>query len=166
MDIPDHPGPPVSRRRFLTIAAGTGAAIAGLPLLQAAAGAAPAAGPRSPGATQAEFTPQPLGIDTRVPRLSWQLSSEERGVVQSAYQILVATSDDALAHDRGDLWDSGRVSSPSRWGSSTAGCRCGPGNDASGRSGRGISTVTALAGAHRTGGRRACSRPTTGRRAG
>ena len=34
-----------------------------------------------------------------------------RGVKQSAYQVLVASSADALQKDQGDLWDSGKVQS-------------------------------------------------------
>ena len=43
------------------------------------------------------------------PRLSWRIESEERGQTQSASQILVASSAEKLAEDKGDLWDSGKV---------------------------------------------------------
>lgn len=58
-----------------------------------------------------EYSVNPLGIDTQEPRLQWRVASEERGQRQTAYQILVASSADVLAQDRGDLWDSGRVES-------------------------------------------------------
>lgn len=58
-----------------------------------------------------EYRINPLGIDVVNPRLSWALESTERGTVQAAYQILVSSSEDALAHDKGDLWDSGKVES-------------------------------------------------------
>ena len=58
-----------------------------------------------------EYRENPLGIDVRVPRLSWQLVSSERGQQQAAYQILVASSADLLARGQGDLWDSGKISS-------------------------------------------------------
>ncbi|MHA6279332.1 glycoside hydrolase family 78 protein [Salinimicrobium sp. CAU 1759] len=51
----------------------------------------------------------PIGIDVKVPRLSWISTSEERGVSQSAYRILVASSGELLEKDQGDLWDSGRI---------------------------------------------------------
>jgi alpha-L-rhamnosidase len=38
-------------------------------------------------------------------------SSPPRGARQAAYQILVASSEELLAQDRGDLWDSGKVES-------------------------------------------------------
>lgn len=52
-------------------------------------------------------------IDTLQPRLSWLVEGEpeERGQVQTAYQVLVADSLAALEQDRADLWDSRRVDS-------------------------------------------------------
>jgi hypothetical protein len=58
-----------------------------------------------------EYLENPLGIDAAQPRLSWILDSNERGQRQTAYQILAASSADELKKDRGDLWDSGKVSS-------------------------------------------------------
>ncbi len=58
-----------------------------------------------------EYKDAPLGIETTTPRLSWQLTSEARGQVQSAYRVLVASSEDLLKEDRGDRWDSGKVNS-------------------------------------------------------
>ncbi|HWK81718.1 MAG TPA: hypothetical protein VNP95_13185, partial [Thermomicrobiales bacterium] len=60
---------------------------------------------------RAEYLVNPLGLDAERPRLSWQLDAEKRGVVQTAYQVLVASSADALASREGDLWDSGIVES-------------------------------------------------------
>ena len=56
-----------------------------------------------------EYHNNPLGIDITEPRLSWVSQSEKRGWKQSAYQILVASSQENLDQDRGDLWDSGKV---------------------------------------------------------
>jgi alpha-L-rhamnosidase len=58
-----------------------------------------------------EYLVSPQGVDVTNPRLSWVLESTERGAVQTAYQILVSGSEDALAHDKGDLWDSGKIES-------------------------------------------------------
>ncbi len=58
-----------------------------------------------------EYLVNPLGIDA-VPRLSWEIgASNERGVKQVAYQILVASSEEQLKKGKGDLWDSGKVAS-------------------------------------------------------
>ncbi|MCX6895815.1 MAG: family 78 glycoside hydrolase catalytic domain [Verrucomicrobia bacterium] len=56
-----------------------------------------------------EYRENPLGIDVRAPRLSWQLVSSERGQRQTAYRILVASAADLLARGQGDLWDSGKI---------------------------------------------------------
>ena len=58
-----------------------------------------------------EYKQDPLGIDVVKPRLSWKISSERRGELQTAYRVLVASSPEALARDQGDCWDSGKVSS-------------------------------------------------------
>lgn len=53
----------------------------------------------------------PIGIDSPSPRLGWILTSGVRGQRQTAYRVLVASTMEALAQDRGDLWDSGKVAS-------------------------------------------------------
>ena len=53
----------------------------------------------------------PLGVDEWPPSLSWQLRGEGRGLRQTAWQVLVSSSRDALARDAGEVWDSGRVES-------------------------------------------------------
>lgn len=58
-----------------------------------------------------EYLSNPLGIDEVEPRLSWIVTSNQRGARQTAYQILVATCADVLSRDNGDLWDSGKVES-------------------------------------------------------
>lgn len=58
-----------------------------------------------------EYAKDPLSIDTTAPRLSWVLHSDERGQKQTAYQILVASTQEILVSDQGDLWDTGRVDS-------------------------------------------------------
>ena len=62
-------------------------------------------------ALRCEQLVNPQGIDVAQPRLSWTLQSRQRGVKQTAYQILVATSEAGLKSGRPDLWDSGKVSS-------------------------------------------------------
>lgn len=58
-----------------------------------------------------EYARNPLGVDVATPRLFWRVESPTRGQCQTAFQVLVASSAEALAKDRGDLWDSGKVSS-------------------------------------------------------
>ncbi|MDH5467892.1 MAG: glycoside hydrolase family 78 protein [Candidatus Aminicenantes bacterium] len=58
-----------------------------------------------------EYLKNPLGIDVVKPRLSWVLESSERGQKQTAYRIIVSTSEENLSKDIGDLWDSGKMKS-------------------------------------------------------
>lgn len=64
-----------------------------------------------PVALRAEYLIHPQGLDTASPRLQWRLESTRRGVRQTAYQILVASSEQRLARGVGDLWDTGKVTS-------------------------------------------------------
>ncbi len=50
------------------------------------------------------------------PAFSWMVIDPRRGAVQTAYQILVASSEALLAEDRADVWDSARVASPDSTG--------------------------------------------------
>ena len=56
-----------------------------------------------------EYRVDPLGVDAVCPRLSWTMSGTGREARQTAYQVRVASSADALARGSGNLWDSGRV---------------------------------------------------------
>ncbi|MBS7633228.1 family 78 glycoside hydrolase catalytic domain [Candidatus Bathyarchaeota archaeon] len=58
-----------------------------------------------------EYCVDPIGIDAARPRFSWELRHSERGRLQSSYQILVASSEENLRRDFGDIWDSGKVNS-------------------------------------------------------
>ena len=73
--------------------------------------AARASSPLLPVQLRCDYAENPLGVDSRSPRLFWQFDSPERGQLQTAYEILAASSPEILAQDRGDLWDSGRVKS-------------------------------------------------------
>ncbi|MGH7492876.1 MAG: family 78 glycoside hydrolase catalytic domain [bacterium] len=53
----------------------------------------------------------PLGIDERQPRLSWQIISSQRNVRQKAYHVRAAESSADLEHGRRLLWDSGKMAS-------------------------------------------------------
>jgi alpha-L-rhamnosidase len=64
-----------------------------------------------PSHLQCESMTEPLGIDIVHPQLSWQLQDSRRGARQTAYEIRVAGSAEALAQDHADVWDSGKVDS-------------------------------------------------------
>lgn len=58
-----------------------------------------------------EYQVNPLGIDTLKPRLSWEIRSDKRGVMQDSYHILVASSPELVEQGEPDVWDSGVVRS-------------------------------------------------------
>jgi alpha-L-rhamnosidase len=58
-----------------------------------------------------EYATDPLGIDARRPRLSWQLRSDRRGTLQTRYRIQVAGSLGDLDAERSLLWDSDELAS-------------------------------------------------------
>ena len=62
-----------------------------------------------------EYRVDPLGIDVTRPRLGWQFKVDDnparRSQKQTAYQVLVADSEESLRADKGNLWDSGRINS-------------------------------------------------------
>ena len=67
-----------------------------------------------PAHLQIENRNEPLGIDEKAPRLSWQLMQTDtrlRVLHQFAYQIQVASSNSALLQNKPDMWDTGKVHS-------------------------------------------------------
>jgi alpha-L-rhamnosidase len=55
-----------------------------------------------------ENATNPRGVKTPHPQLSWSWAQPR---APRAYQVLVASSEEKLKADEGDLWDSGRVMS-------------------------------------------------------
>jgi len=53
----------------------------------------------------------PVGIDCTQPCFSWRLQSDERETTQTAYQLIVATSEGKLTEGAADVWNSGKVTS-------------------------------------------------------
>ena len=65
--------------------------------------------PATVGNLRCERLENPLGLDADKPGFSWVIESGQRSEMQTAYRILVASSPQTLALNRGDLWDSGKV---------------------------------------------------------
>lgn len=82
-----------------------------IPILAALLLSVSTAAALEPTALRCEYRESPQGIDTVKPRLSWKVVSKDRRQFQEAYRILVASSPQILADGKGDLWDSGKVSS-------------------------------------------------------
>jgi alpha-L-rhamnosidase len=85
------------------------AALLLLPLMSPRATMAADAGHLAAARLRCENLTNPLGVDLPQPRLSWIVTSAERGQRQTAYQVLVAGDAASLAADRGELWDSGKI---------------------------------------------------------
>src|SRR3989339_1069866 len=68
---------------------------------------------------QCEYLSNPLGIDTDVPRFSWEFTSDTkflRGTRQTAYRVLVASNEEMFQEGKADLWDSGKIVSNNTMG--------------------------------------------------
>ncbi len=50
-------------------------------------------------------------VESQAPRLSWRTEASVSNWHQSAYRVLVASSEKGLKSDKGDLWDSGKMDS-------------------------------------------------------
>ena len=62
-----------------------------------------------------------LGVDVQSPRFGWVVNDTARAETQTAYQIIVATDEAAIAANQGALWDSGKVASSQQYGVTYAG---------------------------------------------
>lgn len=58
-----------------------------------------------------EYRNNPIGIDVSQPRLSWQITSTESNVLQTAYQIRAALSVSDLTRTNKLVWNSGKIDS-------------------------------------------------------
>lgn len=58
---------------------------------------------------QIENRANPLGVDNIKPRFSWQLESNQKNVLQTAFQILVSDDENLLQKNIGNVWDSKKV---------------------------------------------------------
>src|SRR4051794_10669141 len=82
------------------------------------------AGSIRPDDLRCEYLVNPLGIDARQPRLSWQLNAEQadaRGLSQPPYRIRVAPPEAGWKENQGALWDSGKGASSQSLHSAYAG---------------------------------------------
>ena len=104
---------PVSRWQLLVL---LGAVTALISAFLTATTATAAPGGLSADRLTVDGKADPLNVTGQQSTLGWQLETHAAGVVQSAYRVAVATSPQLLAHDRPDVWDSGKVASPASVG--------------------------------------------------
>src|SRR5438067_9499426 len=55
----------------------------------------------------------PIGLDVQQPRFSWQLVSDARNVMQTAFEIRVSNNASSLEKNKDIIWSKGKVSSDS-----------------------------------------------------
>ncbi|HEY4209066.1 MAG TPA: family 78 glycoside hydrolase catalytic domain [Puia sp.] len=58
-----------------------------------------------------EYKVDPMGIGSPAPKLSWEIASSGRGILQTAYRILVSEDSSSLENNVGSVWDSRKASS-------------------------------------------------------
>jgi alpha-L-rhamnosidase len=58
---------------------------------------------------QCENRDNPLGVETAKPSLSWKIYSEQKNVLQTAYQIMISDDIDLLYKGMANIWDSKKV---------------------------------------------------------
>jgi len=56
-----------------------------------------------------EYKVDPLGVESLSPKLSWEIESGGRGVLQTAYRVLVSEDSMSLEKNAGTVWDSRKV---------------------------------------------------------
>jgi alpha-L-rhamnosidase len=56
-----------------------------------------------------EYISNPLGIDSKKPRLSWTFPADERNYHQTAFEIIISENEAELKSGRGNVWTSGKT---------------------------------------------------------
>jgi alpha-L-rhamnosidase len=56
-----------------------------------------------------EYQANPVGIDVEKPRFSWKIFYDHKNIFQTAYEIKVAETEQALSEGRNMLWNTGKV---------------------------------------------------------
>jgi alpha-L-rhamnosidase len=51
----------------------------------------------------------PVGLDNKSPHFSWQLSNQQRDIVQTAYRVIVADNPELIKKNIGNIWDSKKI---------------------------------------------------------
>ncbi len=58
---------------------------------------------------QCEYLVNPIGLDTTLPRLHWQMTDSRQGAKQTAYQVIVGIDSTLVANEKREMWDSGKI---------------------------------------------------------
>lgn len=57
------------------------------------------------------YASNPIGIDIEKPQFSWALTNNGAGRIQESYHLLVSDDAALLSREKGNIWDSGKVTS-------------------------------------------------------
>ncbi len=74
-----------------------------------ASGVALGAAPGAPTGLRVNYSTHPLGIDTPAPLFGWLVHDPDRGEVQTAYHLVVASTRERCEAGPGDVWDGGKT---------------------------------------------------------
>ena len=58
-----------------------------------------------------EHLVNPIGIDTDLPRFSWQIDGQKQGIFQTSFQIFLGTDSLEVEAGKGNVWNSGKIKS-------------------------------------------------------
>jgi alpha-L-rhamnosidase len=110
---PNQAVSPLSFQRFLALSIAVWVLIS-MAMLSGAEphSAAQAGGTIHPSLLRCDWRENPIGVQTETPVLSWIPSAVQpglRGLHQTAYRVIVSSSQANLEHGRGDVWDSGKL---------------------------------------------------------
>jgi alpha-L-rhamnosidase len=61
------------------------------------------------GNLKCEYLLNPLGIDAKNPRFTWQMIDDRMGATQTGCQVFVGTDSSEVAEGKGNIWNSGRI---------------------------------------------------------
>ncbi len=62
-----------------------------------------------PAALHCEYINNPLGIDTKQPRFTWNFAADERNKMQSAYELIVSDNEKDIGGEKGNMWSPGKI---------------------------------------------------------
>jgi len=56
-----------------------------------------------------EWLENPIGIDAKAPRFTWQIATDQPGYLQAAYELIVSDNKEDIENGSGNVWGSGQV---------------------------------------------------------
>ena len=88
-----------------------------------------------------EYSANPVGLDIQSPQFSWRIESATRGIIQSAYRLIVSDSPEDLSKNIANVWDTDSVLSSESAGISYRGTSLKSRTSTTGKLGYGIQKI-------------------------